>query len=145
MAKNTHFQNPKVFSLNQIYSKRQAVWDMGALPDPSSRRQRKGQPWAGPLLPTALTNWNCGLAKRTWLELHARLENILLQTALPDPETRSLLCKHFAPLCKQIKISSQLGVNKPTAGEASILLGWDSVNKQRRVIADLELFRTVLI
>lgn len=45
-------------------------------------------------------------------------------------ETRSLLCKHFAPLRKQIKISSQFGVNRPTE-EASILLRWGSVDKQR--------------
>lgn len=48
-------------------------------------------------------------------------------------ETRSLLCKHFAPLRKQIKISSQFGVNRPTE-EASILLRWGSVGKQRHSI-----------
>lgn len=36
------------------------------------------------------------------------------------PETRSLVCKHLAPLCKQIKISSLNGLNRPTAGEARV-------------------------
>lgn len=130
MAKNTHFQKPNMFSLNQIYNKRQAVWYTGALLKPPSRKQsQQGRYWSGTLLQTAPANWNCGLAKCTRLELHGRLENILLQTALPDPETRSLLCKHFAPLCKQIKISSQLGVNR--LGEINILLGWGPVDEQR--------------
>lgn len=125
VTKNTHFQKPKVFSLNPIYGKRQAVGLTGALLKPPSRGQRKqGGYRSGKVLPTAPTNWHRGLAECSRLELHGRSENILLQTALPDPETRSLVCKHFALLCKQIKIPSRFGVNRPTAGEASILLGW---------------------